>query len=237
MIYKGKLLEKAVINVAQEAYRKMVTTSWLIYDENLLWRELVACNLGSRISFEQAKATVYHLEKAELLKLPNRNIDFKQYVNRLLENLIRPIIFSTPSGVKQRKYPFPALKANHIARTAINIYGSGTSLSAILASSSTVKEARNVLLQRCIGIGPKQASLFLKNVGFTQDVAVLDKHVLRYMFFIGLLPTLISSVPHLHRYECLEEKLRRYSERLSIEMMVLDIAIWVVMRVYQREFA
>jgi N-glycosylase/DNA lyase len=86
------------------------------------------------------------------------------------------------------------------------------------------------LMKHMPGIGPKQASLFLRNVGYAENLAILDVHVLRFMRYIGLLRAPEISVTTLRRYEVAEERLLAYSLGLGWPMATLDVAIWVVMR-------
>jgi thermostable 8-oxoguanine DNA glycosylase len=46
-----------------------------------------------------------------------------------------------------------------------------------------------------------------------------------------------SNVCTVRGYDKVEANLRGYADGLCLELSYLDIAIWVVMRVYQREFA
>ena len=86
-----------------------------------------------------------------------------------------------------------------------------------------------------VGIGPKQASLFLRNIGYAKDLAILDTHILRYMSLVGLLPNLIQSVSTLRKYETVEGLLCSYSEKFQVSLAYIDIAIWVVMRTCRKE--
>lgn len=74
------------------------------------------------------------------------------------------------------------------------------------------------------GLGYKEASHFLRNVGFS-GYAILDKHVLRCLKDLGVIdddkpPTTRS------RYLQTEEKLRHLSRQLSIGFDELDLVLW-----------
>jgi thermostable 8-oxoguanine DNA glycosylase len=47
---------------------------------------------------------------------------------------------------------------------------------------------------------------------------------------------MIEGIASLSIYEKIEKALQNYSKKLRVQLSYLDIAIWVVMRVYQREF-
>ena len=50
-----------------------------------------------------------------------------------------------------------------------------------LMMTETEFEARKILSDTCTGIGFKQASLFLREIYFAKNLAILDTHVINYM--------------------------------------------------------
>jgi len=79
--------------------------------------------------------------------------------------------------------------------------------------------------ERVKGIGPKEASHFLRNIGFGKNLAILDVHVLRNMVKYGIikeLPGVITKKVYLD----LEKKLAKFSERIAIPMAELDLLFW-----------
>ncbi len=79
--------------------------------------------------------------------------------------------------------------------------------------------------------GPKQASLFLRNIGYSAYVAVLDIHVLTYMSWIGLTDAPLKSVSTIKKYESSETTFIEHSHSLGYAPDHFDIAVWVVVRV------
>ena len=75
------------------------------------------------------------------------------------------------------------------------------------------------------GLGYKEASHFLRNIGFS-DVSILDRHVLRFLFETGVLPQIKTLTPR--RYMEVEEVLGRISETLSLKRGELDLYIWYI---------
>lgn len=74
------------------------------------------------------------------------------------------------------------------------------------------------------GIGSKEASHFLRNIGF-QGYAILDKHILRSLaeFRVIRLP---RSPLNRARYIRIERKMARFSEEVGIGMDELDLLLW-----------
>lgn len=74
------------------------------------------------------------------------------------------------------------------------------------------------------GLGYKEASHFLRNIGFP-GYAILDKHILNSMRELGVIS---SSTPPATRagYLSIEKKLRRFAEKIGIDMDHLDLLLW-----------
>lgn len=88
-----------------------------------------------------------------------------------------------------------------------------------------ISETRSWFRDRVKGIGSKEASHFLRNIGFGKDLAILDVHVLRNMVKYGI----IEEVPgHMSKktYLELEKKLAKFSKKIKIPMAELDLLFW-----------
>ncbi len=74
------------------------------------------------------------------------------------------------------------------------------------------------------GIGYKEASHFLRNIGFP-GYAILDKHILNTLHEMGVIES--PKPPGTRdRYISTEERLRRFSEDIDIPMDELDLLLW-----------
>lgn len=211
------------------------TCTWQRYEEDELWYELAGCILGSRVSYEQAVAALRYLRSTGLLHFDPDRAKLMEFEKRLVEALSQPIF---PSNRKARlqRYRFPVLRANHLRRTAAAIYLSGGSLHQILACGSNPMDARVRIVSVAIGVGPKQASLFLRNIGYADDLAILDRHVLQYMTWLGLMPGSINEVHTLRGYEHTESAFRMHAKQMGFSVADLDLAVWIVVRILRREF-
>lgn len=86
-------------------------------------------------------------------------------------------------------------------------------------------ELREWLVRNVKGLGMKEASHFLRNVGLGMDLAILDRHVLRNLRRLHV----IREIPkHLTRrdYETIERKMRSFAEKTGIPMADLDLLLW-----------
>lgn len=93
----------------------------------------------------------------------------------------------------------------------------------VLRMGNTVA-AREWLVKRFKGIGWKEGSHFLRNVGFL-DVAILDRHVLRVMSEYGLVKEEARSLSK-KKYLEYENILRKVSSQLRMPLGELDLYLW-----------
>ncbi len=84
--------------------------------------------------------------------------------------------------------------------------------------------AREWLVENVKGIGYKEASHFLRNVGF-EDVAILDRHVLRTLHGWGMVDQ-ASVTPDGKGYLEIEERLREVAGKVGMTLAELDLYLW-----------
>lgn len=92
----------------------------------------------------------------------------------------------------------------------------------------TAREAGNLreaLADGIRGLGMKEASHFLRNIGLGGELAILDRHILRNLAeyqVIDEVPKVLSRKTYLG----IEEKMRRFSRSIGIPMDELDLLLW-----------
>jgi N-glycosylase/DNA lyase len=231
------IIEQAVSDVVLTVMDFQRALVWEDFAEYKLWRELSSCIIGSRVQFELARSVVRQLDLAGYLRLLQKEKRYLKNEKRIRTELRKPVYYPLKSDGTKRAYTFPNVRSHQLCLTAENIYGDGKTIKRILKGSGDEYSARKSIMDIASGVGPKQASLFLRNIGFANDLAILDSHVLRFMCFLRMLAGNSQQVGSLSGYERIEARLRKYSERLGIQLSSLDTAIWIVMRVYQKEFA
>ena len=201
--------------------------------EQQLWEELVACILGSRVVFETSYSAFAHLKHSGFLALSDHDLSIPRWQKSMARELNRSLFLPLKLDGSRRKYPFPYLRSKHIAKSWKMIYGKENTLTQLVSEKLESKQKRINLINNAWGIGPKQASLFLRNSILAEDVAILDSHVLRYMIINKLAKPSLKTINSLSIYERIEERLQRYAESLRNKLSDLDLAIWITMRVYQ----
>ncbi len=81
-------------------------------------------------------------------------------------------------------------------------------------------KAREMLLE-IKGLGMKEASHYLRNVG-REDVAIIDRHVLRWLLKRGQLVKKVSKKEYLK----MEKELSKIAEGMNLSLAELDLLIW-----------
>jgi len=86
------------------------------------------------------------------------------------------------------------------------------------------RSARAWLAENVDGIGYKEASHFLRNVGYN-DVAILDRHILALMRQHELLEGTPKTLTK-KKYLAAEEKLRELAQKTNLSLAELDLYLW-----------
>jgi len=86
------------------------------------------------------------------------------------------------------------------------------------------RQAREWLVENVRGVGYKESSHFLRNVGFN-EVAILDRHVLSVLHEHGLIDGVPRSLAR-GRYLEIEEKLEELAHKLGLTLGELDLYLW-----------
>lgn len=124
-------------------------------------------------------------------------------------------------------YRYPNLRAYHIVYTREYLkHDHNFLIREVLNSFEDKMELRRYLAlnKNIMGIGFKEASHFLRNVGFG-GFAILDKHIVSIMFQLKLISKdVIPSTQKL--YLDMEAKLKKFSEDINISLDELDLLLW-----------
>lgn len=97
------------------------------------------------------------------------------------------------------------------------------------------KHARKILIESVTGFGPKQASLFLRNIGYCTELAIIDTHILAYLKLVRGITPKISTLSNFLKYEKIENEFIQIANDLQFKVGNFDLAIWITMRVAKKE--
>ena len=65
----------------------------------------------------------------------------------------------------------------------------------------------------------------LRNLGFGENIAILDRHILKNLKELNVIEEIPKSISEKKYYE-IEEKMREYSKFSKIKMDELDLVLW-----------
>ncbi|MDO9465130.1 MAG: N-glycosylase/DNA lyase [bacterium] len=90
---------------------------------------------------------------------------------------------------------------------------------------NNIFETRQWFVRNVKGFGFKEASHFLRNIGFGDDFAILDVHILRSMMRYGIIDKQPKTITK-NQYLCLENELRQFSQKANVPMDEIDLLFW-----------
>jgi N-glycosylase/DNA lyase len=124
--------------------------------------------------------------------------------------------------IKRNKHRFHNNKARFIveARKHMNI----KDVIKEIAEKEGQLAAREWLVKNIKGLGYKESSHFLRNVGYF-DLAVLDRHILNLMTEDGILKEKPKSLTR-KKYLEIENKFRQLANKLGMSCAELDLYMW-----------
>lgn len=95
----------------------------------------------------------------------------------------------------------------------------------ILSDKGNTLEKREWIFKNIKGMGMKEANHVLRNLGFGDEIAILDRHILRNLVQLNIIDEIPKSITEKKYYE-IEEKMKEYSEYSGITMGELDLVLW-----------
>jgi len=178
-------------------------TIWIEKDNDKIYRELVFCLLTPQSKAQTCWKAVQELDKSDLIFN-----GCQEDISNIL-NIVR----------------FKNNKARYIVNLRNTFYEDGKiSIYEFLSKFSNPFEMREWLVQNIIGLGYKESSHFLRNIGLGQSLSILDRHILRNLVFFKV----IESIPKTllkNTYLDIEKKMSIFAEEIKIPLEDLGILL------------
>lgn len=218
-------LERAVVSIYSDVEERAFSVP-VATEERLLWKEFSCCVLSSQVPYPLAVAAADAIDRQDILLVDASH----ETESRLIS------VLSTPLDVNgsARRYRFPASRGRQLAAARIAVTNHAGTLGNLLKTAQDPVSVRLWLVENTLGMGPKQASMFLRNCGVSYDLAILDRHVLEFMTRMGLCSDTQSSISRMSAYHRREDTLRSYANNLGAAVGLMDWAIWIVMRMFNK---
>ncbi len=199
-------LKEIYLEIKDKVDKQLKKFDYLRYkgSKEELFEELVFCLLTPQSKARMAEKTI--------IKLKKKNLLFSSATPEILAMEFNLVRFKNHKA----SYVYEA-QQKFLVKNQLNFDN-------ILDFSSSTHEKRNWLVTNIKGMGLKEASHFLRNIGYYKDIAILDRHILKNMAFyrkIEKTPTL-----NLKNYLLLEKLMKEWAFQLDIPFEYLDFVLW-----------
>ena len=88
-----------------------------------------------------------------------------------------------------------------------------------------IHDAREWLVNNVKGIGYKEASHFLRNIGLGENLAILDRHILKNLQLLRVIERIPNSITR-KRYFEIENKMIKFATKIDVPISHLDLLFW-----------
>ena len=89
----------------------------------------------------------------------------------------------------------------------------------------TVQEKREWIVNNIKGMAWKEAGHFLRNVGFGDEIAILDRHILKNLVRLQVIDEIPKTLTKKIYLE-IEDKMKIYCKETNIPMASFDLLLW-----------
>jgi len=176
---------------------------WNKADEKRLFQELAFCLLTPQSKAENAWKTI--------IKLTENNKLFEATISSISNdlNLVR----------------FKNNKAAYLVEAREIFFNNSKGIRETLFEFTSVFEKRKWLNNNIKGFGLKESSHFLRNIGFVEDIAILDRHIMKNLRKFNVISEIPKSIPE-KKYFQIENKMKKFSNEIRIPLGHLDFIFW-----------
>lgn len=116
-------------------------------------------------------------------------------------------------------------KAKYLTEARDKFICSDTGLRECLDTDSDQFEKRGWLVRNVKGLGYKEASHYMRNIGIGDRLAILDRHILKNMKLLGIIDIIPKNISE-KKYLDLEKKLSGYADKINVPLEHLDFVLW-----------
>ncbi|MDP3730069.1 MAG: N-glycosylase/DNA lyase [Candidatus Omnitrophota bacterium] len=132
------------------------------------------------------------------------------------------LLFKAPAGLI---YPVLKGRSRFHNKKAEYLVEARRSFDRSILSDGSVLDMREKIVEDVKGVGYKEASHFLRNIGLGKDVAILDRHILKNLKRYGVIDRVPSSIS-VKSYLNIEKDARAFAKKIGIALEELDLLFW-----------
>jgi len=221
---KGSKKDKHAINQIKKIYSikkneissrlKEFENIWSDRDDEEIFTELAFCILTPQSKAKSCWDAIVKLKEQDLLlkgdaEQIKQELNCVRFKNKKAEYMVKARKLFTPPP------PPPLLRGG---------WG-GVSIKPLLSRFDDIYECREWLVKNISGLGYKEASHFLRNIGFGEKIAILDRHILRNLNKLGIIEEVLGSISRA-KYLEIEKKMIEFSKQIDIPLSHIDLLFW-----------
>ncbi|ESY51391.1 hypothetical protein X745_23285 [Mesorhizobium sp. LNJC374B00] len=190
----------------------------LLVDQRYVERTLITCILSSTWTYEKA------IDAADIFLAEFREGDRSSSLpdEETIESLLRS---------RRIRHRFPKSKARQLKASLSTIDRMQESAVGFFDKFASERLARDFVSTNFSGLGYKQSSMFLRDIGVARELAVIDIHII---WFLENVESMTVSNLSKKNYLLLEDYLRAFSEKIGISINALDRLIWMSVREFRK---
>ncbi|MBL7998829.1 MAG: DNA lyase [Candidatus Kapabacteria bacterium] len=113
---------------------------------------------------------------------------------------------------------------NTKARNLIGLKTVYPTVKETLISTISPVEKRDVLVSLIRGVGMKEASHFMRNIGY-RELCIIDRHILKHLYRCGVIDSLVFPSSK-KKYLDMEHRWKQFAHDIRIPVDELDLLFW-----------
>lgn len=130
------------------------------------------------------------------------------------------------SKIIKGKVRFHNNKAKYIVEARkLFLRGNRVDIRSKLKSFANIIDLREWLVGNIKGLGYKEASHFLRNIGKGGNIAILDRHILKNLKLLGVIKEIPKTITKKTYFE-IEKKMLNFAKKIGIPADKLDLILW-----------
>lgn len=176
------------------------------------------------IDFSRIPSAGYFYELLYCLMTPQSSAENAERVVEILKSLQFESADIDPEPILRTKEHYIRFHRTK-ARLLSKVKSEMPVITGVLSNGSPAWDMREWLVRNVKGLGYKEATHFLRNIGKNGGLAILDRHILRNLKRYGVVRTLPKSLSK-KQYFRIEKRFSEFAERIGIPVDHLDLLFW-----------
>jgi N-glycosylase/DNA lyase len=111
------------------------------------------------------------------------------------------------------------------AKLLVEMKNKYKTIHSIITNGAGAFEKRDWLVKNVKGIGLKEATHFLRNIGMNDGLAILDRHILKNLKKHNVIRTLPKTLTR-KKYLSIERRFQKFARNIGIPIDELDLVFW-----------